>query len=169
MIYRPKRNNPVSGGKDREAGFSLVEMMVALVIMGIVLTAAIPSFVASGRRDAVETAAYDIQRLLSVTRQKAMAQRTRYKVVIDSPEQEVTVFHRAAGAWVADPLSGIEWRSDLTLGLSVGGSPANLDIVIEPMGTVDATDAPACFTFSNCYGDSAVVNFVRTGRIRVNS
>ena len=169
-MYGPNQNLMIkSSGRGRNSGFSLIEMMVALVIMAIVLTAAIPGFVSSGRRDAVEAAAFDVQRVLSVTRQKAMAQRVRYKIVVDTVNKELSVSHRAGGAWVADPHSSIDWRDDLSLGLTAGGSTSNFDIIIEPMGTVDASDAPASFVFSNCHGDSSQVNFVRTGRIRVKS
>lgn len=152
----------------RPAGFSLPEMMIVLVIMGIVLSMAVPNFVRIGRRDAVETAAYDIQRVLSVTRQKALSKRANYKVVFDTANRRATVFRKSAGAWVSDTAEPVEWREDLTLSLSVGGSASNLDVVLEPQGTVASGDAPAEFTFSNAHGDSSRINMVRTGRIRIH-
>jgi type II secretion system protein H len=160
--------NQLTRATKRASGFSLPEMMIVLVIMGIVLSMAVPNFVRIGRRDAVEAAAYDIQRVLSVTRQKALAKRALYKVVFDTGNRRVSVFRKSAGAWVSDTAPDVEWREDLSLSLLVGGSAGNLDVVLEPQGTVASSDAPAEFTFTNCHGDSSRINMVRTGRIRVH-
>ena len=160
-------NQPVKPQR-RQAGFSLPEMMIVLVIMGIVLSMAVPNFVRIGRHDAVEAAAYDIQRVLSVTRQKALAKRARYKVVFDTDNRTVNVLLKTGGAWVADTAQEVQWREDLELSLLVGGSAGNLDVEFEPQGTIGSADAPAEFTFTNCYGDSARINLVRTGRIRIH-
>lgn len=149
------------------AGYSLAELMVALVVAGIVLTVAVPNFLRMGRRDVVETAAYDLQRTISLARQKALAKRAQYRLTVNTGARNYYVERKQGGSWILDPPETFDWRSDVNLSLSVGGSPANTDVIIEPQGTVKGQDAPAYFTFTNAHGDTARVSFVRTGRIRV--
>ncbi|MCK4303236.1 MAG: prepilin-type N-terminal cleavage/methylation domain-containing protein [Candidatus Eisenbacteria sp.] len=151
------------------AGFSMSELMVVLGIAGILVTVALPSFLNMGRRDSVETAAYDLQRTISLARQKAIAKRTQYRVTVDPAGLYCLVEKREAGAWVPDPADTLTFRPNLTMLVSAGGQMSNNDIVIEPQGTVLAQDAPAIITFFNDCGDSTRVSLVRTGRIRVRS
>jgi type II secretion system protein H len=57
----------------RNAGFSLIEAMVVLVVLGIVLAAAIPDFTKSNRRRSVESAATTLSSRIQVARQRAIA------------------------------------------------------------------------------------------------
>ncbi len=166
---RRQRDSQDPKARSAQAGFSLTEMMVVLVVTGILLTVAVPNFVRIGQRDQVETAAYDMQRTLALARQKALAKRTQYRVTINESGRYYYVERKQGGAWVADPDEQISWRDDVNLGLSLGGDGNNDDVVIEPQGTVLSQDAPAFFTFTNASGDTARVSLVRTGRIRVRA
>lgn len=154
-------------GPRRSAGFSLMELMVVLTVMGILLGVAMPNFVRAGKRDTVETAAYDFQRQLSLARQKAISRRMQYRMTIDPATRTFQVQRRESGTWVADPIETFGWCDRVDALVEVGGSSGNLDIEIEPQGTVLADDAPAVIRFANSCGDTATVSFVRTGRLRV--
>ena len=156
---------PPGGG--RTAGFSMMELMVVLTVMGILLAVAMPNFVRAGKRDTVETAAYDFQRQLSLARQKAISRRMHYRLTIDPSTRTFQVQRREDGTWVADPAETFSWCERVDALVDVGGNGGNLDIEIEPQGTVLATDAPALIRFANSCGDTAAVSFVRTGRLRV--
>ncbi len=151
------------------SGFSMIELMVVLTVMGIMLGVAVPNFLRIGRRDAVEAAAYDLQRTLALARQKALAKRQPYRLTVEPSSHTYYVERRENGSWVSDPPETFDWCSDIDLFLSVGGSASNTDIELEPQGTVLSSDAPALFTFANAHGDTMVVSLVRTGRIRVRS
>lgn len=153
----------------RSAGFSMIELMVVLTIVGIMLAAAIPNFARVSNRDKVMEVACDIQRTLTLARQKALAKRAPYRVTIDPISRTFRVDRHQMGAWVGDPPEVFAWREEVDISMSVGGVAGNYDIEIEPQGTLRAQDAPALLTFTNCHGDTVVVNFVRTGRIRVRS
>ncbi len=149
------------------AGFSLVEMMVVLVVMSIMLAVGMPNFLSIGRRDSVEGAAYDMQRTLSLARQKALAKRLQHRVVVDPSQRTYFVQRFEAGVWVFDSADTLSWHPEVELTMVAGGQATNFDIVIEQQGTLEVTDAPAALTFWNAHGDSTRVSFVRTGRLRV--
>ncbi len=157
----------MSARRRAEAGFNLPELMIGLVIMGIMLSIAIPNFARMGRRDKVESVAYDFHRTLSMARQKALAKRTQYRVSMDTGTRTYFTERRENGAWVQDPPEVRSWCTDVGLTLDVGGSGSNADIIVGPQGTLLAEDSPARLTFTNAFGDTARVSFVRTGRIRV--
>lgn len=151
------------------AGFSVMELMVVLTIIGIMLAAAIPNFARVSNRDKVMEVAYDVQRTLTLARQKALAKRAPYRVTLDPVARTFRVDRHQMGAWVGDPPETFHWREEVDVSMNVGGIGGNYDIEIEPQGTLRVQDAPALLTFTNCHGDTVVVNFVRTGRIRVRS
>lgn len=159
----PTRRLPSSGAR----GFSLTELMIVLVVMGIMLTVAVPNFARMGRRDKVESVAYDFHRALALARQKALAKRTQYKMTLDPTGHSFVVQRRDSGSWVNDPADPKTWDAEVALAAECGGSSSNLDILLEPQGTVAAADSPVRLTFTNAHGDTARVSLVRTGRIRV--
>ncbi len=147
-------------------GFTLPELMMVLAVMAILVAMAIPNFARMTARDRVEVSAYDLQRRVALARQKAIAKRTQYRVVFDPAASTYTIECYRGGTWIPDP--GEVFASDPSVNFTVdlNGDPANLDLLIEPMGTIDRSDGPARIVFTNQRGDSAVVSIVRTGRIR---
>jgi prepilin-type N-terminal cleavage/methylation domain-containing protein len=152
-----------------EAGFSMPELMVILVVVGILLAIGTPNFLSIGRRDSVESAAYDMQRTLALTRQKALAKRMQYRVTVNPIGKTYLIERREGGVWVPDNADTLSFSDRVNLVMSAGGSTSNHDVVIEPQGTVSNSDAPAVFTFSNTHGDTARVRMVRTGRLRLRT
>ena len=148
-------------------GFSLTELMIVLVVMGIMMTIAVPNFTRMGRRDKVESVAYDFHRAFALARQKALAKRTQYKVTLNPGGHSFVVQRRDSGSWVNDPADPKTWDAAVSLASECGGNASNVDIVLEPQGTVAAADSPVRLTFTNAHGDTARVSLVRTGRIRV--
>ncbi len=151
-----------------QAGFQLIELMIVLTIAGILLTAAIPNFTRLTSRSRVESAASDVHRTLVLARQKALARRVPYRVMVIAGGQALRVERRDDGAWVADPVRDLLIPESLEMTTSFGGQSTNIDLIIEPQGTIRAEDAPAVFRFGNARGDSASVRAVRTGRIRAD-
>jgi len=168
-MVTPLAPRPRSLDRSAQAGFSLAETMVVLTIIGIMLSMAVPNFVRIGRRDTVETAAYDLQRTLSLARQKAISRRADYRLTLDAGARTYQVERRVNGAWVPDPAETYSWSERVDALINVGGSSSNYDIELEPQGTVAAGDAPALIRFANAYGDTVTVSLVRTGRLRVSS
>jgi len=161
--------NALGPAPHASGGFSLTEMMVVLTVIGIVLGVAVPNFVRIGQRDSVETTAYDLQRQLSLARQKAVSRRAHYRVSIDTEARTFQVDRRENGTWIPDPAETFAWSERVDALLNIGGTSGNTDIEFEPRGTVVALDAPAIIRFVNAHGDTSSVSLVRTGRLRIST
>ncbi len=165
---RSARNAPAPALRGA-GGFSLMELMVVLTVIGIVLGVAVPNFVRISRRDTVEATAYDLQRQISLARQKAVSRRAHYRVSINAEARTFQVDRRDNGSWVPDPAETFSWCDRVEALVTIGSSSGNTDIEFEPQGTVVALDAPAVIRFVNAQGDTATVSLVRTGRLRIST
>jgi Tfp pilus assembly protein FimT len=143
--------------------------MIVLVIAGILLAVGMPNFLSTNRRNMVEATAYEVQSTLELTRRKALAQRRAYRVTLDTAAKSYIIERHQGGGWVPDGSGVHNWNTQVELLITAGGSFGNSDIIIEPRGTVRAEDAPAILTFTNAHGDTTLVSFVRTGRLRVET
>ncbi|MBM3285842.1 MAG: hypothetical protein FJY88_00605 [Candidatus Eisenbacteria bacterium] len=152
----------------KNLGFTLVETMVIVVVLGLLLAASIPDFADSNRRRRVEAATDQIATALQIARQRAIATRVPHRVVLD-PENRAywTERSQSDSTWVMDPdeirtlPTAVNWSS------SAGGDPENLDIEFESRGTVLAEDAPFTAVFSNAHADTFAISLVRTGRLTI--
>ena len=142
-----RNENTCRPATDNMAGFTLTETMVVLVVTAILLAIGTPNFLNIKQRDSVETAAYDLQRTVAMTRQKALAKRLPHRLVINPISRTYYVQRKEAGTWVFEGPDTLEWCSQVEMTLNAGGDPTNYDIEINPQGSVESTDSPASFTF----------------------
>jgi type II secretion system protein H len=156
---------PVSSG---QRGFSLVEAMVVLVIFGIVLAVSAPNIMESNRRRRAEAAANEFAGKALVARQKTIATRVPFRLVMDQ-EARACWTERAAddSTWTIDPPDTVRFAPDLGLEFTAGGSSENTEVEFRGDGTMIAEDAPLLLTTSSCETDSFTVSMVRTGRLVV--
>jgi type II secretion system protein H len=149
-------------------GFSIIEVMVGLIIMGIVLAVAVPNFLDHQRTNRTYTAASDLASHVRLARQKALARRATYRLVLN-PGNDTYLFQRREGVgnWVNDPDEIFSMPREVDLYSELAGDPSNLDLELDPQGTVDIGDVPAFIRF---YGvrDTLTVSVIRTGKVRVN-
>lgn len=151
-------------------GFTLVETMIIVVLLGLLLAMAIPSFTDSNRRRRTEAAAADLSTCLQIARSRTVATRTPFRVVLD-PEARTFWTERSESdsTWVRDPDEehalppGVAWSSE------AGGDPGNTDIEFEGRGTIQAEDAPFTVVFTNAREDTFILSLVRTGRLTVRA
>ena len=85
--------------KKSGAGFTLLELMVVIVIMGIVSTTVFLSSRGFLNKAAVKNATRDIASVMRIAHSKAVARKTNYLVVFDNQEPPDT----QARVWVQDP------------------------------------------------------------------
>jgi Tfp pilus assembly protein FimT len=141
-----------------------------VVVLGLLLAVAIPSFTDSNRRRRTESAAEELSTCLQLARQRTVASRTPFRVVID-PDAGSYCTERSEtdSTWVRDPDEdhtlppGVEWSPE------AGGDAGNIDIEFEGRGTVRAEDAPFTVVFTDAREDSFVLSLVRTGRLTVRA
>lgn len=152
----------------RNSGFSLVEMMVVVVIMGIVLAAAIPGFNRGNRGRRVEGSAREIASSLQLARQRTVATRIPHRLVYQPDEPSCRIEQMVNDStWEAIPLGEVAIPAAVALSWSAGGDASNTDIEFEGRGTVRDDDAPLSVLVTNAYGDTFSVSLVRTGRVTV--
>ncbi len=149
-------------------GFSLVEMMVVLVIIGIVLAVAIPSFSSSNRRRRVESAANALSSRIQIARHRAVATRVPHRLVlVPSSFLYRTEWLEHDSTWVRFPDEDYSLPSGVDWSIVAGENPSNYDVEFESRGTVLSEDAPLQVVFTNAIGDTFSLSLVRTGRVVV--
>jgi prepilin-type N-terminal cleavage/methylation domain-containing protein len=150
----------------RNAGFSMVEMMVVLLVLGITLAATVPNITRYRRHDQVRMTAEKFRAICSLAQRRAMATRTEHRVVYATGEDAAFYLQRwDGGDW--EMVSQDTIWADPGIGMvgSTDGSPGHTRLTFEPLGTVDMADVPATVQFYNSHRDTSTVRVVRTGRM----
>ncbi len=147
-------------------GFTMVEMMVVIIIMGMSLAIALPTLTRGNRARQVEGTAQELASRLQVCRQRAVATRVPQRLVL-VPEESRYLLERLAddSTWSADAGDEFEVPPPVDLTCVAGGELGNHTIEFEPRGTVRFEDSPARIAVTNAYGDTFTVSLVRTGRV----
>ena len=151
-------------------GFTLVETMVVVVMLGLLLAMAIPNFADSNRRRRTEAAAADLSTSLQLARQRTLARRTPFRVVLD-PDNRTFWTERSEtdSSWVRDPDEEHTLPRGVTWSPEAGGDASNTDVEFEGRGTIRAEDAPFTVIFTNAREDTFILSLVRTGRVTVRA
>jgi len=104
---KPKLHNlwPARAG----AGFTLVELLIVIALLGVLLTLALPSFLGTMQRYRVSTAANQIANILQFARMEAIRTRTNTIVAQDSAPVDCTL---PAGSTLLDWQCGIKVFGD---------------------------------------------------------
>ncbi|MBD3162572.1 MAG: type II secretion system protein GspH [Candidatus Eisenbacteria bacterium] len=151
-------------------GFTLVEALVVLTIMGIVLAAAVPSFVGSNRQRRVEGAADEMAARIQVARQRAVASRIPHRLVLEPGSNRYrTEYLDNDSTWVRFPDEDQEVHATVSWQATAGGDVGNTDIEFESRGTVLDEDAPLSVIFTSAGSDTFTLSLVRTGRVTVRA
>ncbi len=148
------------------SGFQLVELAVVLVVIGLMLAAAVPSFMRGDEWRRVEGAAANLSARIQTTRQMSVARRVPFRLVLD-PGSRSYFFERQASdlTWVRDPEETYTADGTTSMSASIGGDETATEIYFEPRGTMRAVDVPAEIRFVSARHDTAIVAVVRTGRV----
>ncbi len=110
----------------RGAGFSLIELLAIMVMLGVIAIATIPSIASLGA-DRASMAAQQLLRDLSFARQRAVASGTRSWVVFDTGAhtwsvlaEDPSVPGRAGAAVIVDPATGQDFIQLLDVNQFIG-------------------------------------------------
>ena len=95
MELEKKRKGIV--GKLNKYGFTAVELMVVLAIMGVMLVVAMPSFVQFTRNSRIKSGAQIVVSALRTARSHAITKRKNHIVVIDTVTNAVKVYEDDTG------------------------------------------------------------------------
>ena len=134
--------SPKGRRMDDRKGFSLIEMVIVIAILGIVATFAVPAFQNYVRNRNLKTAAQEIASEFFVTRERALAENTTYRIVFDDINNQYTTEERTAlGPPVVYTIRQTKKISSSAAadGIVINTSMANaLIFTFQPRGTISS-------------------------------
>lgn len=115
-------------------GFTLVEMMVVIAILGILLTVVIPSFKSTLHNQRVKSASFELFTSLTLARSEAIKRNT-----------DVTITPTTTGHWengwsIAAGSTTVKNQAAIS-GVAVSGAPAS--VIYKRTGRISNTTSPA--------------------------
>ncbi len=102
-------------GLPARAGFTLVEVILVVILLGVLLSVAAPSF--KGYENSLPTAARQSASFFRQTRSLAMARTAAYRVVVVSPTELRVDFASTcnSAAWQTDPRVRLDLTEKITM------------------------------------------------------
>lgn len=144
----------------KRRGFSLVELMIVIAIMGILLTMALPSWHRYRLNADLKSAAREIAGDIFTLKQRAVGEQSPYRIIFDLGNHSYQLINVSTGNVVRT-----RNLTEFGYGITMTGSTFNNDTInFSTRGTV----APGSITLSNTRNSTATVTVNITGRTHVS-
>ena len=126
------------GMKFGRKGFSLVEVMIVVALIGIVATIAVPNFQNYVRNRNLKTAAQEISSEFFVTRQRALAESRNYRLVFDVGNNRYTTEEETApGTWTVRQTKQVAASAAANDGIVIDAA-TETTFNFQPRGTISS-------------------------------
>lgn len=150
------------------AGFTLIELMVVVVIIGVVITATLLSLGGPGRDSQLEQERDRLAALIDYVRERAAMQTVEYGLRCETGDYRFAMYDSRTGKWMEDPLDDSLRARTLPAGLEMSLSIEDRAIVLPARTDAVRADAPRDLTpqvmlFSSGDLTSFKLTLLRTG------
>jgi type IV fimbrial biogenesis protein FimT len=140
---------------DRSAGFTLVEMMIAVVIVAIMLAIGVPSFRTFIHNAQIRTAAESMQAGLQLARSEALRRNARVTLWLVNDLSAACVRTNAGNSWVVsmeNPTAKCNVAASETVSpraiQSRAGSDGSINVSVAALNSADPPAGASCITFN---------------------
>ncbi len=126
------------GMKCGRNGFSLVEVMIVVALIGIVATIAVPNFQNYIRNRNLKTAAHEISSEFFVTRERALSESRTYRLVFDTANNRYTTEEQTApGVWTVRQTKQVAASAAANDGIAIDAANTTATtFTFQPRGTI---------------------------------
>ena len=140
--------------KQNQQGYTLIEMMVAVVVLGVILAIAVPSFNAMIKNTQIRTAAESVSNGLLKARAEAISRNTNVTFVLGAGTS--WSIRQVSGNVLIESRASKEGSADVTLTAVDAAVAAATTVTFNSLGGIVATNADASLPI-------AQVDFTTTG------
>ena len=150
------------------AGFTLIELMVVVVIIGVVIAAMLLSLGGTGRDSQLEQERDRLAALIEYVRERAALQTVEYGLRCETGDYRFSMYDSRTGKWIEDPLDESLRARTLPAGLEMALSIEDRALVLPARTDAARADAPKDLTpqvmlFSSGELTSFKLTLLRTG------
>jgi general secretion pathway protein H len=138
--------NHLAPSKRPAAGFTLVELMVVVVIIGVVIAATLLSVGSTGRDSQLEQERDRLAALIDYVRERAALQTVEYGLRCETGDYRFSMYDSRTGKWVEDPLDESLRARTLPAGLELALSIEDRAVVLPARTDAVRKNAPKDLT-----------------------
>jgi prepilin-type N-terminal cleavage/methylation domain-containing protein len=136
---------------NQQKGFTLIELIIVMGIMGILATIAVPTFQNYIRNQNLKTAARGITSDFFATREKALSENVKYCIHFDQANNSYCIFTGTCTRAPCDPNPPTKFMTAYATYIKVD---ADQDVSFQTRGTVGCPSTSCNFTISNTMNGS---------------
>ena len=128
------------------AGFTLIELMVVVVIIGVVIAATLLSVGGSGRDSQLEQERDRLAALIDYVRERAALQTVEYGLRCETGDYRFAMYDSRSGKWIEDPLDESLRARTLPAGLEMALVIEDRAVVLPARTDAQRANAPKDLT-----------------------